>query len=353
MRAMMRIGNTVNEEKKLDVSSATIDAVAVHRIGNKLREEGYLLSSKEIELTEKLKELFLRHYLLPILNTGERCVFDHPSDISLNEVRHFAAAISTSKTSFIEGTKSIAKHLYDASAHPNIGGGEFIVIQFKGIILSDHVVDGLGLFRIEAKDDFLDVRERSGDLQLIDRKGISISTIQKGALVIPKTDQVLAIDTLGQKTRYWKETFLQVKMENNSLARAKAAGALIKAVSERLQVPSEASQFVNVLQDEMADLETTTISDICKISTRFLPQTAMNEVVRGIESRTGLTLDDTASIQTQQLSKFTRDVIRKSKIADGVAIIISKADTRVSSIDIKKTSTGIRAVVELQVREGK
>lgn len=350
---MMHIGNMANGEKNVDVSSATIDAVAVHRIGNKLREEGYLLSSKEIELSEKLKELFLRHYLRPIANAGERCVFDHPSDIALNEVRHFATAISTSKMSFIEGTKSLAKHLYDASAHPNIGGGELIVIRFNGIRLSDLVTDALGLFRIEAKDDFLDVRENSGDLELIDRQGISISTIQKGALVIPKTDQVLAIDTLGQKTKYWKEKFLQVKAENNSLARAKAAGALLKAVSERLQAPSEASHFANALRDEMTDLETTTISDIRKLSTRFLPQATVNEVVRGIENRTGLTLDEAASIQTQELSKFTREMTRKARIADGIALIISKADTRVSSIDINKTPAGIRAVVEIQMKEGK
>ncbi|MCC7698754.1 nucleoid-associated protein [Janthinobacterium sp. EB271-G4-7A] len=337
----------------MDVSLAKVEAVAVHRIGNKMREEGYLLSSREVSLTEKLSDLFLMHYLLPLINGGEACVFDHPSDIQLNEVRHFCSAVIESKTSFIEGSKSLAKHLYDASAHPNIGGGEFIVIKFRGIHIEGRAVDGVGLYRIEAKDEFLDVREESGSIELVGRVGIAISKIQKGALVIPKAEKVLAIDTLGQKTKYWKEDFLQVKAEDTTVVRAKAIGAILKAVSERVDTPTEAVQFIHVLHDELAGAETATISSIKEISGRFLPPSDVTEIVRGIESRVGINFDESSVVPTHELSKYTRDMVRKSRIAEGINLVITKADARVSTIDVRKTSAGIKATIEIRVEEKK
>lgn len=337
----------------MDVSLAKVEAVAVHRIGNKMRDEGYLLSSREVSLTDKLSDLFLRHYLLPIANGGEACLFDHPSDIKLNEVRHFCSAMIESKTSFIEGSKSLAKHLYDASAHPNIGGGEFIVIKFHGIRLEGLAVDGIGLFRIEAKDDFLDVREESGSIELVDRIGISISKIQKGALVISKAEKVIAIDTLGKKTKYWKDDFLQVKAEDTSVVRAKAFGLILKAVSERVETPTEAAQFTNVLHDELADSENATISSIRQISGRFLSPSDVTEIVRGIESRIGINFDESSAVPSREISKHTRDMVRKSRIAEGINLVITKADARVSTIEVKKTAAGIRATIEIKVEEKK
>lgn len=335
----------------MDVSSATVKAVVVHRIGNKMRDEGYLLSSKQIVVTERLSALLLRHYLLPIARSGERYKFDHPSNIDLNEVRHFAHAISSKETSFIDGSKALAKHLYGASSHPNIGGGEFIVILFHGLLLESEPISALGLFRIEAKDDFLDIFEEDGVLGLVDRVGISMNTIQKGALVLSDSDQVYAIDKLGQKTKYWKENFLQVSPEETPQTRAKAVGVLIKTISAQVEAPAEAVLFANAVRDKIGETSTTTIANIREISSKFLEPIKLNEIFEGVQNRAGFELADDSEVQTQELTRYTRDIIRKSRIADGVNLVISKSSARIASIDVKKTASGIRATVEIKLAE--
>lgn len=49
----------------VDISSARIIKLIVHRIGNKLRDEGFTLSDQEAVRTPTLDDLLLKSYLAP------------------------------------------------------------------------------------------------------------------------------------------------------------------------------------------------------------------------------------------------------------------------------------------------
>src|SRR6266568_6857145 len=117
----------------IDVSSAKVTKLIVHRIGNKLRDEGFILSEHEAELTESLKDLLLKNYLGQGIRQGDSYDFYHESDLALNVVHHYSELVFNNPSTFVKCSKSIAKHLYSASTHPNIGGGEFILILFDDI----------------------------------------------------------------------------------------------------------------------------------------------------------------------------------------------------------------------------
>ena len=42
-----------------------IHTVALHRVGNKATEEGFVLSSQPLKLTEPLQDLLIRYFLTP------------------------------------------------------------------------------------------------------------------------------------------------------------------------------------------------------------------------------------------------------------------------------------------------
>ncbi|PQQ42445.1 hypothetical protein C6H65_03225 [Photorhabdus luminescens] len=208
----------------IDISSAKVEKLIVHRVGNKIREEGFRFSANEAYTSDNLDDLLLKHYLLPLSKTDSCFQFCHESDITLNEMYQFSSRIFTNPQNFKEQSVNIAKHLYSASTHPNISGGDFIIILFSDIKLDKKSSYGIATLRIERKDDYLDIRDNNGIFQPQEKTGISLAKIQKGALILSNTNIIYAIDSLGQKTKYWFDSFLKSVPIKTPFSCAKAGG---------------------------------------------------------------------------------------------------------------------------------
>ena len=141
----------------IDVSSARVARCAVHRVGNRVREEGYLLSEGEVRGTGDLHGTLLRNYLAPLAKSDDEFEFYHESDISLNALRRFSGNVFEDPASFLRQTQNIAKSLYSASTHPQISGGEFIAILFNDVRVEGRSIQSLGLYRIEAREPLFDL----------------------------------------------------------------------------------------------------------------------------------------------------------------------------------------------------
>lgn len=55
-------------------------------------------------------------------------------------------------------------------------------------------------------------------------------------------------------------------------------------------------------------------------------------------------------IETKRLAKYAKDVITKARIAEGVSLLVSNPDATISSIEVKSTKSGFRAVVEIHLK---
>ena len=240
-----------------DVSSSKVDKVIVHRVGNRTREEGYTLSTQEVKRTEYLSDLLLRHYLVPLAKANDAYNFYHESDLKLNAIHSFAKQIFAESSTFGEQSQNIAKHLYSASTHSKIVGGELIIILFKGLIADGSTCDAIGIYRIETKDTYLDVKDDAGALQLIERTGISLDRIQKGALILSHDIHVLAIDSLSQNTKYWLDSFLKVAPRSTPKACARLGGTLLKAVSSKMSDPNAALELGSRISKTMQESDGT------------------------------------------------------------------------------------------------
>lgn len=334
----------------MDISSARVSKVIVHRVGNKLRDEGLHLSQVECHRSNILDDLLLSGFLAPVARGGQVYYLTHESEISLNTINHYACNIFTNPKKFKESSESIAKHLYSCSSHPNIGGGEFLVILFDDIKADGQSLQALGLFRVEGKYDYLDVGEEKGAIQLIERIGISLEKVQKGAVIISNGLKVFAIDNLGQKTKYWIDSFLKASPSQTPRKCAQVAGALLKAISDKVETPNNALEFARQVQDMLTEHESLSLLDIRQISKDYISDDGIDELLNGTRIKYGVALDEDALIESQRLAKYAKEVVTKARLAEGVSLLVSNPDAKISSIEVKSTKSGFRAVVDIQLK---
>ena len=122
-----------------DFSQLQLEKLIIHKAGNKMKEEGCIISEAVYDLADgNVEELLLKYFLSSF---KEKVVykFFHEEDINLNELYMYVSSIFIDKQSFYEQSANIFKHLYDKSYHPQIKAGECYVVYFKECIVNEQL----------------------------------------------------------------------------------------------------------------------------------------------------------------------------------------------------------------------
>lgn len=192
-----------------------ISQLALHKVGNKLKNDGVFTTKNAIKIDELL-EINLLTYFLSSFKTDEYYNFFHESDLKYNEVYNYVKEIFTQPTALVTHSVALAKHLYEKSIHPKIKEGEFYVAYFKNCIINGETVDAVGLFKSENKDTFLNVLSNDDTFTIESQKGININKLDKGAIIFNINSEigymVSIVDNINKsaEARYWVEDFLHV-----------------------------------------------------------------------------------------------------------------------------------------------
>ncbi|MBS1524278.1 MAG: nucleoid-associated protein [Bacteroidetes bacterium] len=204
---------------------AAIASLSIHRVGNRLNEEGYVLSEAPLAVQDELlNNILMQYFVSPFTKTNEVYRFYHASDdLNLNAMYHFAEAIFDDPAGFHEGSTQIAKYLYEAAAHPKIKGGELYVALFRNLQIEGELLDAIGIFKSETKETYLKVSPQQNGFGLAyDSEGIDIRKLDKGCLVFNSEKEqgykVAVVDNTnrGQEAVYWKDDFLKLRVRNDS-----------------------------------------------------------------------------------------------------------------------------------------
>jgi len=193
-----------------------IISLCLHKVGNKIADEGYKMSSKVIEIEKDLKDL-LTHYFVSSFKSQESFNFHHESDLKYNEVYDFVSGIFINPETLFEQSVNLAKHLYEQSVHPKIKGGEFYTVYFKDCIIDGITTDAVGLFKSENKDTFLKVFPSGDGFEIESEKGVNINKLDKGCLIFNVEKEngyvVAVVDNTnkGSEAQYWMDDFLHVR----------------------------------------------------------------------------------------------------------------------------------------------
>jgi len=335
----------------MDVSSAKVEKIIVHNVGNKIREEGIKFSTSEALANKDLSELLLKHYLLPLSKADSCFEFFHESDINLNEIHNFSTKIFKNSNNFQEQSINIAKHLYSSSTHPNISGGDFIIILFSEIKIDDKSCYGIAALKIENKDDYLDIENNKGVLQPYEKTGISLTKIQKGALILSNVDIVYAIDNLSQKTKFWLDSFLKVIPLKTHSSCVKASGEILKSISSKIKETSSSIALNDEIDSKIKSSDKVSIKDIKNIARNHLNSEDMDSVFSSISERYGFDLSDDIEIESKALQPYANKISKKTKIDDGISLLITSKTHHVEKISVTRTDEKLQALIEINIKE--
>lgn len=206
-------------------TDATIDQLSIHRVGNKMQDEFYVLSEQPVALQDETLATVLMHYFLsPFSKVNEVYRFFHPSGtLELNEVYHFSREFFSGALSFHEYSQQLCKHLFEASNHPNIKGGELYVARLHNVQLEGEQHEAVGIFKSENKETYLKVFPTQGAFNLeYEQEAININKLDKGCVIVntgvEEGYKILVIDQTNrqQEAVYWKDDFLGLAIENNT-----------------------------------------------------------------------------------------------------------------------------------------
>lgn len=236
----------------MDLSTSRVTQVAVHRIGNKLRDEPLKLSEKESEIDEPLANMLLRGYLRGIAVDANKHAFHHDTNIELNVVRFHVADYFASNCDFLSFSKALARHLYEQSIHPNIRQGELFVIRFDSVPHDGTLQPAIGIFKSEIAEEYITVREGDSGLVIHRVNGVNPQAIDKGALMFPGSEIVYAVDRIG-KSRFWHDGFLAAKKYADPTTSAKFVAFVAEALTASIQDAIARSEFSTAIKNAIEE----------------------------------------------------------------------------------------------------
>ena len=208
--------------------------IAMDNIIPVLNDSLYDFSNDEEEAV--LRKIFLKPFLA-VTSTYE---FFHEIDIDLNPLYKLSSSIFEGDD-FVSQSKNICQHLKAVSKHPNIKDGDLFVMKFDNISLNGELCKGLGIYKIENKENFIETTKYySGESGLTFRKGIGTKRLDKACLIL-FTEQpftVFLIDNTSNETDYWQNEFIKVKLKNDGVNNTNHFLSMAKSFVTK-QFPSE------------------------------------------------------------------------------------------------------------------
>jgi len=200
----------------LDFTQVELQHLITHHIGNKLRDEKYVLSSEATTIEDKTKIFLLKYFLLPV-KAEEFYSFTHSVKLEMNDIYSIVENIFSNPNLFILSSQSIAKLLYEQSMHPKIREGELNIAYFSNVILDNEVVEAIGIFKSETDVPFIKMKNHKSKFNINHDFGFEIKGMDKGCIIFNTDKQngykILIIDNKNKsaEAQYWKDDFLKVK----------------------------------------------------------------------------------------------------------------------------------------------
>ncbi|MEL6675038.1 MAG: nucleoid-associated protein [Bacteroidota bacterium] len=198
----------------IDFSEARLTTLAVHKVGNKVRDEGVIAAESLFELDDVMMEALQEHFLTAF-KSEEFFKFEHEEGLEAHELNSFCRNIFTqSRDAFLEQSKLILMHLYGVSVHPHIKSGDVFIAHFRECEIDGQPLEAIGIFKTENKDTFLKSQVSAAEVKLSLEEGTPLKRIDKGCLVFNTFQDdgysILMVDRSSEDTHFWREDFLQV-----------------------------------------------------------------------------------------------------------------------------------------------
>ena len=253
----------LKKHKMIQQSGSRLSHLAVHYVGNPVKEEGLRLSAGETGLDEATLTV-LWEYLTKAFREPEYYQFWHPTELALNPVYDVTQRLWQGQMPFMEASQKLARLLYNASQHPQVRSGELLVVSLENVRVEAYEGPALALFKSEEKQPFLFTEEAEGNIELYSYRGISPGKVDKACLILQQDEeagyQVLCVDhrQKGSETQFWFDRFLQLERRHTAYSQTSELVSLTKQfVEEDLEqeAPLEKDEAIRFMQRSRSYLE--------------------------------------------------------------------------------------------------
>jgi hypothetical protein len=202
---MINIDDTIIGDISLQ---QVVPGIVVSNLNSKL---GNPSSEADISALRKL-------LLQPFTTHHETYEFDHEIDLSYNVLFNIAKDIHQD-ADFKEQSRNIHQHLVSVSTHPNIKEGDLFIARFEQIGLGNKYVDGLGIYKFEQKERFIETNNVEGRIEADYRRGLGTRKPEKGCLILFDREPftILVIDSNSKETDYWRQDFIQYRSKQDNV----------------------------------------------------------------------------------------------------------------------------------------
>lgn len=335
----------------MDLAASSVRQLAVHRVGNKLRDERIRLSSVESPINDELSALLLGGYLNSISAERNQYQFHHETDLDLNETRHYIGQFFRGEISFLEASRRLATHLYENSLHPNIRQGDLLVILFEGIRHDGHPQRAVGIFKSEVLDNYLEIRESGNNLRVVPSVGINPNLIDKGALILEHGDLVYAVDRFGNKTKFWIDDFLKVKKSADTETCTKVMSFIAGKVAEAIPDAIDRRRYNESISRLCEMNEALDVDMLAGASSEFIDPVAYETTVTQAQRRFGLVESANILAPGGKVSQKLSRKISRLELRYGVSLILPE-EINLSDVRVKESPDG-ELVFTIRMRRGR
>ncbi len=226
------------------ISDARLQALTTHYVGNKASGESLDLSKEPVDIEDEHIKSVLLQYFLAAFQEAEGYNFWHPTDLALNEIKHYTDQIFEAPDDLLRHSISIARHLFDMTDLPNIKSGELHVAYLKDIKVDQYVVDAVGIYKSESKDTFLKITADGKSFHIEADQGVNPNKLDKACLILNLDEEqgyrVMVIDKTnkGGEAQFWKDNFLKVRAASDDYHATQDYLSMYKSYVVE-QIPSE------------------------------------------------------------------------------------------------------------------
>jgi hypothetical protein len=199
----------------IQIDGTLIRHLILHRSGSE--DDNSILNDAPIDIAEEEEAIFKKTLLKPFTSHAQTYEFKHEVGIGYNVLFNLAKTLFEEKEEFVSITKDILRHLIASSTHPNIKSGDLFIAKFDGIKMNNRELEGLGIYKYEDKESFIETTISGDQVSHKVRKGISGKKPDKACLILfteePYT--LLIIDNNGNETSYWQDDFINHRLKND------------------------------------------------------------------------------------------------------------------------------------------
>src|SRR5690606_37919565 len=152
----------------LDFTNCNRVDVIVHQVRNQTTNDELILSYSLLNTEElRLRELLIKYFLYPFNDIQEYYAFTFShGEFTINPLYRYSSNIFSNEISFKKISESIAKHLYEIALQPQIKSGDLFIATFENINVDGELVNALGIFKSESRQQFLQLYKKSKEFSL-------------------------------------------------------------------------------------------------------------------------------------------------------------------------------------------